>query len=380
MTRQEFLLLYEKSLCGECTTLEEEQLAAYRDGMKLEDENWDDTSQKEQEVYDRIWKKLEESRHPVQRAYPFNWLNIAAAVLLAGTALLILTKNTDFVKHTHTALIAKKHQPVVPGGNKASLTLADGSKIVLNDARTGKLATQSGIQVTKAKDGMLVYQFKDKSQKNSGPQYNTITTPAGGQYQLVLSDGTKVWLNAASALKFPAHFSEGKREVELTGEAYFEVHKNAAAPFVVNVADQQVLVLGTHFNIKAYADESIVKTSLLEGRVNISSAGQTAVLLPGQEAVNSHNGRIRVASADVEESIAWKDGLFKFNNASIEDVMRQVARWYNIKVTYEGALPVRQFTGTVSRQVSIKEMLDMLRYTGIRFKISEDHITVGQQQ
>lgn len=378
MTRQEFLLLYEKSLCGECTPLEEEQLAAYRDGMKLEDENWHDTSQKEQEVYDRIWKKLEESRRPVQRTYPFNWLTIAAAVLLVSAATWIFTRNTKSINHT--TLIAKKHQPVLPGGNKAYLTLADGSKIVLNDARTGKLATQSGIQVTKAKDGMLVYQFKDKSQKNSGQQYNTITTPAGGQYQLVLSDGTKVWLNATSALKFPAHFSADKREVELTGEAYFEVHKNAAAPFIVNVADQQVLVLGTHFNIKAYADESIVKTSLLEGRVNISSAGQTAVLLPGQEAVNKHNGQIRVASADVEESIAWKNGLFKFNNASIEDVMRQVARWYNIKVTYEGALPVRQFTGTVSRQVSIKEMLDMLRYTGIQFKISEDHITVEQQQ
>ena len=379
MTRQEFLYLYEKSLCGECSAEEEEQLAAYRDEMKLEDGTWDDTPAKEQEVYNRIWKKLEDSRYPAKRTYPFTWLKVAAAVLLASTAVWIFTKNTKPLNHPGIPLAVKKHKPILPGGNKAYLTLADGSKIVLNDARTGKLTTQSGIQVTKAKDGMLVYQFKDKSQKNSSSPYNTITTPAGGQYQLVLSDGTKVWLNAASALKFPAHFSADKREVELTGEAYFEVHKNAAAPFVVNAADQQVLVLGTHFNIKAYADESMIKTSLLEGRVNISSAGQTAVLHPGQEAVNKHNGQIRVADADVEESIAWKNGLFKFNNASIEEVMRQVARWYNIKVSYEGSLPVRQFTGTVSRQVNIKEMLDMLRYTGIQFKISEDHITVGQQ-
>ncbi|HEY0176031.1 MAG TPA: FecR domain-containing protein, partial [Pedobacter sp.] len=255
----------------------------------------------------------------------------AATVLIFSAALWIF-KKPEKPQPGHTApSIAKKHTPVLPGGNKAYLTLADGSKIILNDARIGKLATQAGIQVTKAKDGMLIYRLKDKKTTHTDSPDNTITTPSGGQYQLVLSDGTKVWLNAASSLKFPAHFLKGKREVELTGEAYFEVAKNAASPFIVKAADQQVLVLGTHFNIKAYQDENTVKTSLLEGRVNISLAGQTATLLPGQEALNRHNGQIGVHEADVEESIAWKKGLFQFNNAGIEEVMKQVARWYNVK-------------------------------------------------
>jgi transmembrane sensor len=385
MTRQEFLYLYEKSLRGACSASEEEQLAFYQDEMKLSSGSWDDPDTTEQEVYDRIRNKLLKSRYPGQLPKKYFLFmpsrailtKAAAAILIFGTALWIFKKPAK--PQPEHITIAKKHTPVLPGGNKAYLTLADGSKIILNDARIGKLATQAGIQVTKAKDGMLIYRFKDKLRTiPAGSPDNTITTPPGGQYQLVLSDGTKVWLNAASSLKFPAHFLKGKREVELTGEAYFEVHKNAASPFVVKAADQQVLVLGTHFNIKAYQDENTVKTSLLEGRVNISLAGQTATLRPGQEAVNRHNGQIGVHEADVEESIAWKKGLFQFNNAGIEEVMRQIARWYNVKVSYTGQLPVRQFTGTVSRQVSIGEILNMLRYTGIQFQIHNDHIIVGK--
>lgn len=379
LTREEFLHLYEKSINGKCSVAENELLESYKDHIDLSDAQWDDNNASKQEAYDRIWERLVQSRRsylPLKKNNKFIWAKIAAVLFLGCPVFWLVTKRPKLL--TPLPYSTTRRSPVVikPGSNKALLTLANGSRIVLNDAKNGKLTMQSGTQVVKAKGGLLIYKGQNKRPDLASSAMNTITTPRGGQYQLVLEDGTKVWLNAASTLKFPPQFTGHERKVELQGEAYFEVHKNPLVPFVVKMASQEVLVLGTHFNISAYEEESVVKTSLLEGKVTISAAGKKAALLPGQEAVNNRQGLIKVNQADVTASIAWKNGLFQFNNASIEEVMRQIARWYDVKVSYDGRLPVKQFTGTVSRQVGMEEMLSMLRYTGIHFKVSNDQILV----
>jgi len=378
MTREEFLNLYEKCLSEPCSEAEKALLQSYRDELSLSDNVWEDDDHNEEEVYARIWEKLRESRypdHPFKKNNNHIWIKAAALLFLAGPAVWLYVrplKPSQLVTKTKTQ---QQTAVIRPGGNKALLTLANGSSIVLNEAKNGKLTMQSGVQVTKAEDGILVYKPQER-QSAAATEMNIITTPRGGQYQLILADGTKVWLNAASVLKFPAQFNGKERWVELEGEAYFEVHKNPSAPFIVHTSGQDVQVLGTHFNITAYSDENTIRTSLLEGRVNIFSGGKTTPLTPGFEAV-SNQGTINVREADVQQSIAWKNGLFQFNDATIEDVMQQVSRWYDVSIVIaDQPLPLRQFTGTISRQVPITEMLEMLRYTGVKFSVRGKQILV----
>lgn len=379
MNGEELLNLYEKFLNGQCSDAEKAHLESHMDDIKLSTEVWEDTEAEKHNAYQRIWGKLSESlpsqQNPV-KIYPSGWIKMAALLFIASSVALIFIKTS---KHPEPiAQLAIRHsRKIMPGGNKAVLTLSNGSTIVLNDARNGKLTTQSGTQVVKAKDGMLVYRTAEHHSAWA-TEMNTVSTPRGGQYQLLLADGTKVWLNAASSLKFPAAFTGKERRVELSGEAYFEVSKNPAKPFIVHSSQQEVLVLGTHFNIKAYEEEGMVRTSLLEGKVNISAHGELASLVAGQEAVQKTNGDIRVKEADVAQSISWKNGLFQFNNASIEEVMLQLSRWYDVEVSYEGKPPVKQFTGTISRQVGMKEILSMLSYTGVRFNVKNNQILVKQ--
>ncbi|MEN0052576.1 MAG: FecR domain-containing protein [Mucilaginibacter sp.] len=272
-----------------------------------------------------------------------------------------------------------KNQPVhdvLPGGNKAVLTLANGKTINLDNARNGVLAREGDARINKTKDGQVVYQSANGDQSASS-EINTVSTPRGGQYQLVLNDGSKVWLNSASSVSFPAVFTGKTRDVEITGEAYFEVVKNPSKPFRVKTNNVLIEVLGTHFNVMAYNDENSVKTTLLEGAVKISNSKDAGVLKPGQQASLNQNGQIKVVNdPDAENSIAWKDGLFQFTDAGIESIMRQVARWYDVSVSYEGKIPEREFTGRISRNVKASELLNMLKYEGINFKIEDKHITI----
>lgn len=263
---------------------------------------------------------------------------------------------------------------VNPGGNKAVLTLADGSAIILDSNINGTLATQGNIQILKSK-GVLSYNNSGK--KNVPSLYNTVSTPRGGQYQLILADGTKVWLNAASSLRFPASFPGHERRVELTGEAYFEVAKNAAVPFKVQVNGMEVHVLGTHFNINSYDDESVVRTTLLEGSVRINKNKNSGLLKPGQQAQVGDDGKIRVIDhADLVEAIAWKDGNFQFDKADIHAVMRQIARWYDVDVAYQGKI-YSHFGGTISRDVKLSQVLNMLELTGeVKFEIKDRSVVV----
>ncbi|HUP11181.1 MAG TPA: FecR domain-containing protein, partial [Niastella sp.] len=284
-------------------------------------------------------------------------------------------------------------QPVVvmPGGNKAVLTLADGSTIVLDSAANGALTQQGATTIMKKQDGELVY-HADGKKMTEAVAWNTIGTPRGGQYQVVLPDGTKVWLNAVSALRFPTSFTGNERVVQLTGEAYFEVSSLLASPegggkripFIVNVHPSfgdtgggRVEVLGTHFNVKAYHDEATIKTTLLEGSVKISSAKREYLMKPGQQARIGRDGKMALdENADVDEAVAWKNGRFQFNDADVETVMRDIARWYDVTIEYAGKVPAEKFEGEIPRSSSITEVFKILELSNVHCKIEGKKITV----
>ncbi|PWK78978.1 FecR family protein [Mucilaginibacter oryzae] len=302
-----------------------------------------------------------------------------------AASFLILVGLGAYIFHSQKkAVVSKKdiarNQPkndALPGGNKAILTLANGKTITLDSARNGLLARQGTTRINKTRNGQLVYNTEGET--TTTPQINTISTPRGGQYQLILPDGSKVCLNSASSLSFPTFFTGKTRDVSITGEAYFEVAKNHNMPFLVKSNQTTIEVLGTHFNVMAYNDEAEMKTTLLEGAVKINSGGESGVLKPGQQAVLNKKGRMKVLNdIDVDEVTAWKDGIFQFNGIGIDAIMRQAVRWYDVDVSYEGKIPQRQFTGRISRNVKVSQLLNMLSYAGVKFKIENMHITVLQ--
>jgi ferric-dicitrate binding protein FerR (iron transport regulator) len=281
-----------------------------------------------------------------------------------------------------------REDDVAPGGNKAILTLANGTQIILDSAANGALTQQGNTKIIKLDNGQLAYDplnHSSTSLRTVEVLYNTISTPKGGQYQIVLADGSKVWLNAASSLRFPTSFSGKERKVELTGEGYFEVAKNAAMPFRVSVNGMQVEALGTHFNVNAYSDESSIKTTLLEGAVKMkndmpANSGSSSILLaPGEQAdfTKDHNFKIN-SNPNLEEIIAWKDGNFEFNDTPITDIMRQISRWYDVEVDYKGEQPAHKLTGKISRNVNLSSLIDMLQYTGVNMKIENKKIIIWE--
>jgi len=383
ITKEEFLTLYEKFNNGQCTPAEKELLDTYVDEMKLLEGGWNNDLIKEEDVHARIWQRLSESRRVVpiapQKGHKYLWLKVAAVLLLSFLVGLFFINNE---KSSPQPTVAKiKQKVILPGGNKAYLTMADGSRIILNDAKNGDLVTKPGLKVSKTSNGMLIYHFHktaDNTSLNTKPEYNTITTPRGGQYQVILDDGTKVWLNAASSLRFPQAFTGKQREVELTGEAYFEVAKNKAKPFMVQANGTQVQVLGTHFNINAYGDNGGVTTTLLEGSVRMASGKSTVMLTPGQQGTAGKNGApILVNNADMEETMAWKNGLFVFHDASIENIMKQVSRWYDVDVAYLDDVQNNEFGGAISKYKSITELLNIMELTrSIHYKIEGRRVII----
>lgn len=310
------------------------------------------------------------------------------ALLAAAASILIASAVAyDFFNFSppKTELIhpaAKYTNDVAPGGNKAYLTLANGQRISLSDAKNGALAQESGVKITKLASGEITYQItnQDPNSGNNKESYNTIETPKGGQYQINLPDGSRVWLNAASTLKFPSTFARlVNRRIELLGgEAYFEVAKDPKRPFVLVSKGQELKVLGTHFNVNAYPEESTVKTTLLEGKVQLTSTHSATkfILEPGQQAALANND-FHIYTVDVEAAIAWKNNKFTFDNESIEEVMRKIERWYNVSVTFEGERPTDRFTGSVSRFDQLSSVLNLLEFTGnVHFKIEGRRVLV----
>ncbi|MFN3667471.1 MAG: FecR family protein [Sediminibacterium sp.] len=273
---------------------------------------------------------------------------------------------------------------VAPGGNKATLTLDDGSVIVLDSANNGVLGNQGLTQVKKLDNGLVAYQTKNGEMPANVDKiyYNTISTPRGGEYQITLADGTKVWLNAASSIRFPTAFRGTDRQVQITGEVYFEVAHNAAKPFKVTAGRSSIEVLGTHFNVNAYEDEVQVRTSLIEGSVKVFATDekdqqQMKILQPGQQARMNKKGRINVVNnIDTEEVMAWKNGLFVFKSTDLSSIMRQLSRWYDVDIHYKTNVGM-QFTGQITRNNNVSKVLEMLELTGeVKFKVEGKQVTV----
>ncbi len=345
-----------------------------------------------------LWSNVnKKTESPVRKML---WMRIAAAVvfiLISSMAGYYYLYNSDRADLTKSISRSKLSNDAAPGSNRAVLTLSDGTEIILDSADANGTITQQGnTKIIKLNDGELVY-----SSANGKPGeilYNTITTPKGGQYQIVLSDGSKVWLNAGSSLRFPTAFSREERRVELTGEGYFEVEENPAQPFIVSSIPSgdnrhrgvEVKVLGTHFNVNSYNDEAQIKVSLLKGSVqvanlnpdaltnSVSKERETKILKPGGQAQVSNTEGIRLNyNVDMEDVMAWKDGFFSFANADLESVMRQIARWYDVEVQYQGAIPKRQFEGKMQRNLKLSEVIRIIETNNIHFQINGKTLVVN---
>lgn len=293
------------------------------------------------------------------------WWRIAAAaailVFLVGGYLLVTNK-----RNAEPVIVNNLENDVSPGLYKAKLTLADGSTIVLDSAGLGELAKQGNTSIVN-KDGQLVY---NPSGITKDVLYNTLSTAKGETYSMTLSDGSKVWLNSASSIRFPVAFYGNERLVETTGEVYIKVAKNTAQPFIASTNGMQVLALGTEFNINSYSDEETISTTLIEGSVKVSKETSAIILKPGQQTVLNNNGHLSAATAvNINEIIAWKDGWFHFESADLKTILRQFERWYDVEVIYEGAVKNRKFFTVIKRSSTLKNVLELLQDNDISYRI-----------
>lgn len=333
------------------------------------------------DIRDRVHTRLMDNigKHKKVKLWPkLRWVGIAAAVLIAVG--LIFYQHQTTIQHNQALTAA---QDIAPGKNGATLTLANGKQINLAAHTNGALLKDAGISITKTKDGELVYQASGHA--SGKDQVNTLSTARGETYQLRLPDGTRIWLNAASSLTYASGLTiAGKRSVELNGEAYFEVAKDQAHPFVVKTAGQEIEVLGTHFNVNSYHDALATQTTLLEGSVRISAgAKDMAILKPGQQAVLTDAAHLRVKNVDVNEAVAWKDGYFRFYEVDLETFMNTISRWYDIDVVYEGGIAQYKdlaFGGAVSRSKNISEVLKILAQTGkVSYRVEGRKVTISKE-
>jgi len=387
MTEKEIQDLALRYFQGETTLEEETKLHQWYERqiineetiiIKTDGENIDDVKKR---LFSKLQAKITKDKvNRENHIWNKKWMYYAASVIfiLSFSIAYFYLKHSDSAPH-YTQLLKND---VGPGGNNAILELANGSIINLDQAKKGNLVKIDGITVTKLADGKLSFIASDDINAKLN-QSNTVRTPKGGQYQIELPDGTNVWLNASSKIKFPSAFASNLREVELEGEAYFEVaklpnEKNTSVPFIVKNKNQQIEVLGTHFNVNSYVNEETVKTTLLEGSVRIQPIGSIAskFLKPGQES-NVYNGKIEIQPADIESVIAWKNGDFIFNNESLQSVMRKIERWYDVEIIYQSGLLDLKFSGAVSRSRNLSEVLKIMELTGkVEFKIEGRRVIV----
>lgn len=342
----------------------------------------DDTSLtygQQQQVLNRVFDIRTAS--PKGRKLVKLWPRIAAGV---AASIMIVLLSTYWFRSVNTPASPKAEQAavagnIVPGKIGATLTLADGKKISLTDLSKGQVIKEGGIRIVKTADGQLVYEIKPGSNMAAGT--NILSTAPGETYCVTLPDQSKVWLNADSRLTYNAAlYGNGKRQLSLDGEAYFEVFKDKSHPFIVTTGAQQVEVLGTHFNISAYSTDKSIKTTLLEGRVKVKGNGSEKLMKPGQQAVLSP-GNIEVKAVQAEDAIAWKNGFFVFDNEDLQAVMTKIARWYNITVQFEDpALKKETFYGSVSRFENIDTVLKSLERTGVvTFRVRGQRVIVAKK-
>ena len=348
---------------------------------------------RKEDVADRLFLPYRESiadrkSKKIKRVW---WAAAALIIMSVGIGFLVVSSKNE---KQEVAVI--KNEPaknsIVPGSNKAILTLADGTSIVLDSTAEGTVAKQGVSNIVKLENGKIAYEIKGSSVNEVF--MNTMSTPRGGQYKLRLPDGTDVWLNAASSITYPTAFTSAERNVSVTGELYFEVAKDKSRPFHVTVKsgsahqkDMEIEVLGTHFNINAYEDESSIRTTLFEGSVKVALGEENSLLKPGQQSVINSAREITgqqnksaaitiLKDINLEEVIAWKDGYFQFKRADIQTVMRQISRWYDVDVVYEGAIPKDRFVGDLPMDANISQVLRTLEKVQVHFRIEGKKIIV----
>ncbi|AEV99749.1 hypothetical protein A4D02_26315 [Niastella koreensis] len=401
MDKQAFLRMLDKYQDGSASSAEKTLIEEYYRRLELAGKT--ELSAEEeialrQAMYKNITAGMVERDTPVVPIRRKNYSLAAAAAAL----LLVLGAGSYywlFKEHTtqpgNNKLAKAKHHDLPPGRDAATLTLADGRTIVL-DSASGTISKQGGATVINL-NGQVSYAKAGDKNEQAPVVYNTITTARGNQYQLILADGSKVWLNSASSLRFPTAFTGDKREVELDGEGYFEVVKNAAKPFHVKTSAQDIEVLGTHFNVNAYKDEETIKTTLLEGRVKVNSAipdksgragnprqagagWQSAILKPGEQSSVSQSSQtsqtISVQTVDIDQVMAWKNGWFEFDNTDIKTIMRQISRWYDVDVRYEMKPDNETYGGRISRNLNLSNILKMLETYGVHYRLENKTLVV----
>lgn len=324
---------------------------------------------------------------PVHRVslWQRNWFRYAAAVvLLMGMAGIWNTLYNTKAPEKQEMVAKPDKQQVFPGSNKAVLSLSDGSAMVLDSSANGLISDQGNIRVIKLEDGKLAYDVSS-GKKISEPLYNTITTPRGGQYQVILPDGTGVWLNCASSIMFPAVFNKKERVVKITGEVYFEVKHmgpgkiGEGTPFIVEAADTRITVLGTHFNINAYSDEGPIRTTLVEGSVKVTNGNNTTMIKAGEQVLlNKLENKYTILRPSLDGVLAWKNGKFVFRNSSILSIVRQISRWYDVDVYCRGELSDIIFSGSISRKTEITKLIELLEMDSrVKFEVNGRELTIS---
>jgi ferric-dicitrate binding protein FerR (iron transport regulator) len=320
---------------------------------------------------DKAWRAVDKNITPKKNNRSHYRYAIAASIaLLIGVGYFTLNNKT-ITKSETTAGKSTSNDDVV-------LTLSDGSKVVLNDQKNGIVANQQNVVITKDKDGQIRYDENNEQPKGK-VNFNTLITPNGKTFQIQLPDGTNVWMNAGSSLKYPTYFEGNDRSVVLTGEAYFEVVHNEKMPFKVFSNGQQVEVLGTHFNIRAYQNEPLLKTTLLEGKIKITEGSNAALVKPGQQvSVSLNNHTMRSSEVNTDAAVAWRKRLFYFENAKYDEIMREIERWYDVDVIYKGKIPDERFEGAIQKDLKLEQVLKMLESKDVHFKVSGREVLVTQ--
>jgi ferric-dicitrate binding protein FerR (iron transport regulator) len=387
MEQTRIAYLIQRYLDGTCTLAEKEELADWANQPQQEESLLEELRaawhQYEPDdalkafatpAVDRIEQRLFPGRQqpaPVSRLRSIRkWSAIAAAAILLIIAGIAIWKTQQPSQQPPVAVV----QDAAPGGHKATLTLGSGQRIVLDTAANGQLALQGTVAISKQANGRIAY-APSAAAASAAVVYNTLSTPRGGHYRLTLPDGTQVWLNAASSITYPVAFTGAQRKVTITGEAYFEVQKDPAHPFIVSKDDVDITVLGTHFNVNAYTDEPDLQVTLLEGAVRVAKPGSQLTLRPGQQAkvttVVTLNGH-----PNTEAVMAWKNGTFNFNDKPVATSLRQLSRWYDVDIVYQGPVPNVNIAGEMGMDLNLSQVITVLQKMGVHVNLEGKNLII----
>lgn len=352
--------------------LEAEKDAVLKEYMQSAWEEFQPEKHKNKVDWDQMFTNILENNTEAKVVHMrFSWSRIAAAAVIllfvsVGAWFILKKENGPQIVISESG---KKEDLAAPSANKAVLTLSDGTVILLENEENGALAVQGNVTVEKTADGQIVYKGS-----SAEIQMNTISVPKGSKpLQLKLTDGSNVWLNVGTVFTYPAAFAGNTRKVEISGEAYFEIARDVSRPFIVTKGNAQIEVLGTHFNVNAYDNEAAMRVTLMEGSVRVKEGTASGLLKPGQQAILSakNSGKIQVVKGDVDKVMAWKNGIFNFDGAPLDEVMRQLERWYDIEVVYEKGVPDIEFVGKMSKNIHLDDLLEILEMTKVHFKLVE---------